>query len=127
MPCIEWHDRFSVGVAQFDEHHQHLIGLINKTYLCCVNQEPAGDLAVVMDELIDYVDYHFSAEEAAMQSHDYPGFRPHELEHEKIAHQLRRSRENAIVGADLLTFLGDWLVHHILDVDKQYNSYLKDP
>ncbi len=67
MPIIEWNEQFVLGVPEFDEHHQHLVMLLNKTYDDFINGASKETLSLILDELIDYATYHFAAEEHWMK------------------------------------------------------------
>ena len=60
MAFIEWNQKFSVKVEQFDDHHRHLINLLNKTYENVQHGLEKEKLGLVLIELIDYAKYHFS-------------------------------------------------------------------
>jgi hemerythrin len=129
---FEWNDGLSVGVKQFDSHHQHLIGLINKTAEACLNDRQAENFGAIIEELIDYVVYHFAAEESLMKAHAYPGTDEHVEEHVQFTRKVldfqrelaKGSREFTIDLVDLNCFLVNWLTHHIMDVDRKYGVYL---
>ena len=48
MPFIEWEVGFDLGIEQFDEHHKHLVSLINKSYFDYITGAPAEEDAVLM-------------------------------------------------------------------------------
>jgi hemerythrin len=129
---FEWNDDFSVGVRQFDNHHQHLMSLINKTSAACLNNRQAQNFEAIIGELIDYVVYHFAAEENLMKAHAYPGTGEHVNEHVQFTRRVlvfqrglaKGSGEYTIDLVDLNCFLVNWLTHHIMEVDRKYGVYL---
>jgi hemerythrin len=46
----------------------------------------------VVDELIDYTQYHFSTEEKYMLEYAYPGYEQHKAEHEEFIDKIQRSK-----------------------------------
>ncbi|BCS52364.1 hemerythrin [Geobacter sp. SVR] len=125
----EWNDSFRLGVDQFDEHHRHLFSLFNKTYDIFVLERPRHHLAPVLDELLDYATYHFAAEEAWMQQHNYPQRREHAEEHERFCERISElnrgfSKGKTPVTLEVLKFLQGWLVEHILKRDREYGLFL---
>lgn len=129
MGCIEWTDDCSVGVHQFDEHHRHLFGLLRKVYLSCDHKDQTDNSATIVDELADYATYHFAAEERLMDATGYFDAAAHKLEHhwfgQRVAdlqHDLMKDKKVYLI--ELIGFLGNWLIHHIREVDKKLGLYL---
>jgi len=131
MSILLWEKRFELGIPQFDEHHRHLVDLLNAVYHASIDESCRGSLGAVIRNLVEYAQYHFAAEEEAMTVSDYAGLAQHRAEHEQFGamveafqHELAGGRD---VSADLLSFLGNWLFDHILVVDAQYCSALRTP
>jgi len=78
----------------------------------------------VLGELVEYTKVHFADEEAYMESINYEGLeaqkRAHAMFVEKIENinldDVDENQDEYLNG--LLSFLLDWLVNHILKVDK---------
>lgn len=129
MPVLEWSDTLQLGIRQFDEHHKHLVLLLNMTFDGITTNAPTDELAAVLDELVSYAAYHFAAEEQWMEKHAYPALKVHQLEHAKFTSQIAEYRDdfqNGKTDLDLavLNFLTDWLVNHIMERDADYGSYV---
>ena len=71
MPIVEWNDSFLVGVEPFDEHHKHLVDLLNRSYNELEHDAPLESYGELLDELSDYVSYHFVREELWMMESSY--------------------------------------------------------
>ena len=64
MPIVEWEEKYLLGVEQFDAHHKHLVGLLNKVYeMFLLNDVAEGKLQEILDSLAEYANYHFDQEE----------------------------------------------------------------
>lgn len=129
MPIVEWSQDFSMGVRRFDEHHQKLFSLLNRTYDMFVLEEPRQHLKTVLDELIDYAAYHFAAEEFWMKEIGYPKFSEHAREHagysQRVAvFQAGYDRCDVALTLEVLQFLHGWLVDHILKIDSEYGAFI---
>lgn len=127
MPVFEWEETYSVGIQEVDRHHEHLIGLLNGTYQAFVTDTQKTDLKVVIDELIDYATYHFAAEEKLMADVGYLHLKEHLVEHETFIQQvLALSQEHqtcrTALSLELIVFLRDWLLGHIMRCDRGYAS-----
>lgn len=114
----------ATGIATVDEQHQRLIEIFNRIALAQAEGASQVTVATYLDELVDYTDYHFREEERLMHHWraDSRHRRTHLQAHESFREFLRQAREfvneHAAAG-ELLAFLGQWLVHHILEVDRQ--------
>ena len=127
---IQWDAGLSVGISTFDGHHQKLIALINKLYVHMESGEGSDVLSNTLGELIDYTDYHFSAEQKAFHEYNYPQVEAHTLRHESLlkqARELHSAHKNgqAILSDEVLDFLQDWVTNHILKEDREYRSFLE--
>jgi hemerythrin-like metal-binding protein len=89
-----------------------------------------GKSAEVMDKIVeeleDYSIFHFTAEEALLETANYPALDDHRVEHRKFIDRLARFRREGIISQpyEVLNFMNRWLVHHIKTTDKQYSDYL---
>jgi hemerythrin len=125
MPFVQWGAEFVTGIQQFDEHHQHLVELLNKTYDDFICGAPDENLGVILNELVEYARYHFTAEEAWMQEHSYLKQQEHKNEHEKFSRSIVNFQNafqsgNVNITLEVLTFLKRWLHNHILESDAGY-------
>jgi hemerythrin-like metal-binding protein len=122
---IEWNPTLVLGVKLFDEHHEHLVFLLNKTYDLVVSDAPAESYDELFRELKDYAVYHFNAEELWMHEHEYPRLQTHLDQHESFMHEVllfekELDQGKSFVTVGLLTFIKEWLLHHIYKIDSEY-------
>ncbi|HEY4745114.1 MAG TPA: bacteriohemerythrin [Desulfuromonadaceae bacterium] len=125
MPLLRWRDDYSVHLEQLDEHHKQFIGMVNRLYDSVMTTTAMGSVQPIIGELVSYSSYHFSAEEQFMREHAHPGLDEHVAQHryfsEKIAELQQMQRDDQLgLARELIVFLGDWLLHHILEKDKRY-------
>ena len=127
MPFVVWDDRFALGVKQFDEDHQVLVGLLNRAYDDFDNGATHEGVDSILEELVDYATYHFAAEELWMQKQSYPKLDVHRAEHEgftkRVVEMLGSYPHNNKLLMEVMTFLNNWLVNHILKSDAEYGRY----
>lgn len=129
MPLFIWEDRYSVGVTEIDEHHRHLVSLLNKTYQDFLHHASPHELSMLFHELIDYATYHFSFEEGKMRATQYPEMTAHKGEHDEFIRRVvemhtRYQHREKILFLEILSFLQNWLSHHILEVDAELGRFL---
>lgn len=140
MAFLEWDPRFSVRIAEIDQQHKKLIGLINRLH---ESMQQAGDRdaletaieelsaqATVINEMVEYSSYHFSTEEKYMRQYMYPDFEKHKKEHEYFINKVRTLKSDfdggqAILSSQIMEFLKEWLGGHILGVDKKYEPFFQ--
>jgi hemerythrin len=128
MPYITWNDDFVLGIEQFDQHHKHLISLINETTRCLDKGAPHEEITVVLNSLVDYAWYHFNAEEQWMKNSSYPELADHEKTHRDFSKSITEMRERLLensrtVVAELSAFLNFWLIDHIVICDSKYATF----
>ena len=129
MPIVEWNDSFLIGVEPFDEHHKHLVYLLNQSYKEFVLGAPVERAGAILDELFDYACYHFVAEEFWMSKSSYPKLEQHIEEHnyftqrlQQIARDYRQGK--SAISLKIMTFLKEWLLEHILKSDADYGHFV---
>lgn len=128
-----WNDNFATGIALIDEQHRQLVHLINK--LASHLSRGSSDIQMneVFEELVAYADYHFRTEEQIWQPR-FQGdtwFMEHKRSHDSFlpkAQQIQSRLQGAAfekVLEEVLKFLVNWLVFHILDNDRRMAKVLR--
>lgn len=125
MSLLLWEKSLELGVQQFDEHHKQLVDILNETYDDFISGASHETLGVVLDKLIDYATYHFAAEEHWMKLHGYESYLPHCEEHNRFSCRVVEIQNDFNQGKmhlsiEVLTFLKNWLLDHILKTDANY-------
>jgi len=125
---FQWREDDSVGVRRFDEDHQAMLEQARRLILAYNEGEPGEVVQECMDNLIEYVVFHFEREEQQMREVDYPDYTAHLAEHNwlirtalKFKSDLRYRRLEGDAVADLLA---DWVLRHIRQEDRKYTVYL---
>jgi hemerythrin len=120
-------DDYRTGIASIDEEHEKLFEIADRAYETLVDEfipDKYDYIVDILKELTAYAAFHFEHEEEYMASIRYKKLMSHKVEHqdfvEKIAsYDLSEVDENQKgVILELLDFLNDWLIHHILENDK---------
>lgn len=124
---IPWEESLSVGIDIIDEHHRYLFDLINDLYEVVVNKRGAREVARVIKALDAYAKVHFRSEEQMMAHYDYQGIQQQEQQHYAFEAKIREFYEelhaNPLVAQfDVLSYLRDWLVKHILVEDAKLRA-----
>ncbi len=129
MALFNWSDRFSVGIPLIDSQHKKLVGYLNTLYEAMRAGKGNEALAEILDNLVNYTQTHFKAEEKLMQSHQYPEFPNHYRQHEAFVRKLTEIQQQFNGGGMGVTlkvanFLKEWLSQHILVTDRKYIPYI---
>ncbi|HWT26630.1 MAG TPA: hemerythrin family protein [Mobilitalea sp.] len=120
-------DEYRTGIEVIDKEHERLFEIADKAYETLINDfipDKYDYIIEIFNELKDYAATHFRHEEEYMASIRYKKLFTQKAEHgdfiEKIGeYDLNEIDENQKdVLFELLDFLGNWLVHHIIENDK---------
>lgn len=119
-----WNDSFETGYEIIDFHHLKLIELINKLAIAHYLKKEKSVLTEILFELENYAKYHFREEENLINSIGGTPSPEHLKEHKRfigIIHKLKFDfvSDERPIGIELFNFLKDWLVEHILGIDKE--------
>ena len=123
----EFKEEFRTGIDSIDVEHQKLFEIADRAYETLMDEfipDKYDYIVDILKELKDYAVTHFQHEEEYMASIRYKKLISHKVEHqeftEKVAsYNLDEVDENQKgVILELLEFLNDWLIHHILENDK---------
>lgn len=131
---IVWTDELVTGVAAMDEQHRILINSINDANTRLIGHASAEMLEQISRDLLSYALYHFETEEEIMYKTNYAAASPegaeeHLKQHREFSNRVVTMREgikagNPVSREELIDFLQDWLVKHILNVDKRLAEYV---
>lgn len=128
---INMSDDFLTGIELIDEEHRQLFDIIGRAY-AVMEDEYAYDkydaIVSILTELKEYTIFHFSDEENYMQSIGYDGYEAQKKVHdafiEKIVDldfgQMEAMDDNqSQFLKELMDFMTEWLIGHILNMDKK--------
>ncbi|KAL9649644.1 hypothetical protein ABK040_003321 [Willaertia magna] len=131
---MPWSSNFELGVLLIDSQHKMLVKLINQLSVAITEGDKAN-IAIVFDHVAGYTEFHFTAEERLMDQHHYQQSQkgPHKEAHKKFVEKVTDLKDELLgaedveaVGMEALEFLKDWLVNHILKVDRILCTYILD-
>ncbi|HWR05290.1 hemerythrin family protein, partial [Sporomusa sp.] len=109
------------------EQHKKLFEIANEIDKLLNNEliiDKYDHIVAIVDELRDYTTEHFAAEEAYMIANKYPKFLSHKVLHNEFIEKMGSidfgqidNEQNAYLK-EILNFVIEWLVDHILKEDK---------
>lgn len=128
MNLMRWDDSYSVGNDTVDLQHQKLFDLVNKLILAIQGGMARSALGNILEEMVDYVEYHFRFEEELFAEH--PEAAAHRKQHADFARKTmdfarRFNNGDTVIDEELLSYLVDWLNNHTLNLDRRFFAELK--
>jgi len=127
---IKWSNSYSVGIDQFDKEHKRLINIINNLNKAMLEGKGKSIANNIVEELIEYTATHFKNEEEFLLKHNYPDFESHKRVHDRFVDKVLGIQEDiekgkANLSIEIIDFLKDWLIKHIMGTDKKYGEMYK--
>lgn len=124
----EMKDDYLVGIREIDDEHRRLFELAEEAYQLLQNEfipDKYDNINRLLQELKEYAALHFAHEEAYMEKIQYKKMFTQKIQHQQFCQKLEEfnledvdeNQESAIM--DILDFLTEWLIHHIVENDKE--------
>jgi hemerythrin len=120
---LVWSPIFSVGEKFLDAEHKVLIGHVNKLNRLLRGETRANQVLEELEAFVDHARIHFEHESGMLHALDSDERDSHLEEHDQMLQQAEQLVERIKGGQERLTrrqlldFVRDWVVHHILLVD----------
>ncbi|GAB1394353.1 hypothetical protein MASR1M60_25170 [Rhodocyclaceae bacterium] len=131
---LVWRDDFATGVAEIDEQHMILVHTLNEAATKLKHDTSQETLEQITQDLLSYALYHFETEEELMQQYGYvetgdDAAEQHLSQHRAFSAKVVSVRDSLksgmkIASNELLDFLNNWLVNHILNTDKKLGAFI---
>lgn len=124
---ITFSEEFVTGIDLIDEEHRELFRIIGEVQDVIVNDfipDKFDEIVHLLEELMDYTKFHFADEEKYMESIQYAGLPAQKRAHDAFIARLEEMDLEQIdehqqeTLEEILQFLKDWLINHILYSDK---------
>ncbi len=131
MDLITWNESLITGLTIIDAQHKTLINKANKLHECIYDNNSCSNLSILLDELLEYAFYHFETEEEFFDKYNYLDKETHLKEHNNFRNYIKsflevKDKNNILEAINLLSYLNEWIIHHIKEVDMKYVSFLKE-
>lgn len=128
---FKFSEPFSVEVKELDNQHIGIFDYINRVHSAFKHGKSHGEIAKIVTEMYNYTDNHFKNEEKLMKKVNYK-----DLDKQITAHQNLLKRVSDTIKAfnsnqdvnmiEVMVFLKDWLVGHIMGMDKKYSPFMHE-
>lgn len=125
MVTFKIDEKHSVGNFVLDEQHQHFVSLIES-----LSDSHEGALQSVIDELFEYIRYHFEDEERMLRDVDYPLLEEHIVQHGRFVKfvilMTDKLQQKTLQVDEVKTLLIEWFVNHICVEDMKFKEYIQN-
>lgn len=124
----EFKEEYVTGIEQIDEEHKRLFEIADETYNLSRKEflvDKYDQVIQILKELKEYATMHFEHEEAYMESIGYKKMFTQKVQHNAFCEKLNSwnlydiDESSEEIVDEILNFLTNWLVSHILEHDKQ--------
>ena len=131
MALLDWTEALELGIPKIDEQHRVLLDTMNNLSSQILHGKSTQGYEAAVLELQAYALFHFKEEEALMRS---SGFR-HADYHANLHRKFNQETENFATidvatspgkALELLLFIQEWLVDHILGIDLIFAKHYKE-
>jgi len=128
---FKWDVVYNTNIASIDTQHKVIIKILNELYDVVLIDKQEDKLLDILNELVQYTIYHFEEEEKLFDVYGFTEEKEHRAEHQDFINKVKvfgekLEKEEDFLVFDLIEFLKDWLIEHIMIADQKYVVFFKD-
>jgi len=130
---VVWDEKYATGIDLIDLQHKELFLLTNELFRACLTGEKKLNsvFTETMGRMVDYVRFHFSAEQELLHRIKYPEYQEHKKQHEKLIRDILEAvkahqKGEKFVPNQFVRTMRDWILGHIALSDRQYAAFIAD-
>jgi hemerythrin len=130
---VIWSEKYATGIELIDNQHRKLVELTNELYKTCLFSSDTLEAAFkdAMSRMVEYVRFHFGAEQKLLERIKYSQFHEHKKQHDELIKNILDAAKNFQEGKHFVPnhfvrTLKDWIFGHIAVVDKYYAAYVAE-
>lgn len=132
---MKWKPSYALGIDIIDEQHKHLFDLAEGAEALLElpdHMDKYDEIISLVQELKDYVRYHFQEEEKLLLEMKYNRYFAHHVHHQDFIEEMEKidiyalddhQKEELLKITSLVT---SWLVEHVLVEDIKWSEYYKE-
>ena len=129
MSTSEIDEQTRTGIDEMDREHALELQIVRSIQHALASDD-RSELPQLLEQLEDFTNAHFLAEQLLMRLHSYPGFEAHQREHDDLMEELKQLgkellSEDSAKSTQLAENLERWLITHIQSEDQALAEYLK--
>jgi hemerythrin len=129
MSSYKLQEQAQTGIAEMDREHALELQIVRAIHAALADSDkPRVD--ALLQQLEDFTNAHFLAEQLLMRLHAYPGYEAHQQEHDQLMQELEDLSqgirdESSPDPVRATEDLERWLLTHIQSEDQALAEYLK--
>lgn len=128
MSLVEWKDEYSLGNELIDSQHKSLFAILNDLAESGPGNKEDSSFKC-LGQMEEYARVHFRDEERLMSNNGYPGLAEQIEQHKVFLRQVEDYKisifSSYVPYQDIVEYLNNWLVEHILGSDQKFMDYMK--
>ncbi|MGB0695627.1 MAG: bacteriohemerythrin [Rhodospirillaceae bacterium] len=130
MGSFRWSDSYATSIGAIDDDHRNLFELVDAIENHHARGSDTESITASINGLVLYANEHFEREERFLRRVHYPDFHKHRQSHEDfktMVNALRRmyaANPKTVDLTKVTSFLGKWILDHIMIQDQKYVPYL---
>ncbi len=119
-------ERPILGIPEMDAQHDYLYTLFDRLITDLTHDQ----MALLLDEIAGYLDFHITSEEHLIRHYKVPGFSAHQSDHELAAQSFLKHLDaferGEMNSARLRNSMIGWLSEHSATSDMEYADFIKE-
>ena len=124
---FKWSDKYSLEIDEIDNQHKKLFDIAFDLDKSFKNKTSGKKIKTIIEQLLDYSNYHFATEEKYFNQFNYEDKEIHIYKHKEFVNKIEKLKSKIngnelAVTYQLLNFLRNWLIDHLRDEDIQYKD-----
>jgi len=129
-----WTEKYLLNIDEIDRQHMKFFELCNEKQNPD-HHENHKQLVVFIDELEDYLKFHFSFEEGLLLKAGYADYEKHVKQHTFFIQKVEELKQelnynNTLLFGKIILFMKKWFLSHIMESDRKFKritlDYLKN-
>jgi hemerythrin-like metal-binding protein len=133
--ALPWSKKYELGFAIIDSHHKELVTMINTLNRAMKSGKANETIIEIFGQLNTYVVKHFQYEERHFEKYNFVGAEAHIAIHDDFKNRVSELTSKYLedkklgmvtVDKELITFLVNWLMTHIIEEDGMYQECFKE-
>ncbi len=131
MALVQWDESLATGIESIDRQHKELFRYFNAMQDKLAAGRDENALRDALDSSRNYIKYHFTQEELFMERFGYEDILHHKAMHKEFVDMVDKVESDSSMSSaerinQLRTFLFNWIVVHIQNMDTKLGKFLKD-
>lgn len=127
---LQWKDEYNTGFSEIDGQHLMIVKAINMLIEAIGEHSIEVEMGRVLDLMDSYIQNHFATEEGYFERYGYKNAKEHIAKHREFAEKILIQRKKFQAGEsevsyELVDFLEDWMLDHVLTEDTKYIECFK--